>query len=72
MPRSDDKRPRKPAGLSPDFLIARALIKTGYVHKDARLIRNGQALMMKTLATLEDEASPAVQLELPFTEKAGK
>ena len=66
MPRSNDTRGQNSVRPHPRILFAQALIRTGYVHKDIRLIRNGQSLLLKTIRELDSEASPAVQLDLPL------
>jgi hypothetical protein len=64
MSESNDTNGQDAVRPHPRILFAQALIKTGYVHKDIRLIRNGQRLLLKTMCELASEASPAVQLEL--------
>jgi hypothetical protein len=66
MPKSNDPRGQDSVRSHPRILFARAIIKTGYVHKDIRLIRNGQNLLLKTIRALDNEVSPTVQLELPL------
>jgi hypothetical protein len=53
----------------PRILFAQALIRTGYVHKNIRLVRNGQRLLLKTIRELDSRVSPAIQLELPLGDR---
>jgi hypothetical protein len=48
------------------LLLARAIIRTGFRHKDRGMVNNGQSLYLKELATIFKQCRGCKQLELPF------
>ena len=48
------------------LILARAYIRTGFRYKDRGLLRTGQALYLKELATIHMQTSEGDQLELPL------
>lgn len=48
------------------LLLARAIIRTGFRHKDRGRLKAGQALYMKELATILKQCPECEQPELPF------
>jgi hypothetical protein len=55
-------QPRPTAAL----ILARTIIRTGFRHKDRRLLKAGQAWYLNELATIFKQCEECEQPELPF------